>query len=91
MANWIKCNVDGSSVANNSACGGVFRDANADFLFCFAENTGQGNAFHAELSGAMRAIEVAHSKHWNSLWLELDSALVVNAFKSNSEVPCSAT
>jgi len=44
LANWIKCNADDSSVANNSACGGIFRDANVDFLFCFAENTGQGNA-----------------------------------------------
>jgi len=35
----------------------------------------------------MRTIEVAHSKNWNSLWLELDSTLVVNGFKSNSEVP----
>ncbi|GAU36565.1 hypothetical protein TSUD_277710 [Trifolium subterraneum] len=36
----------------------------------------------AELCGAMRAIEIAHQMHWNNLWMETDSAIVVSAFKN---------
>lgn len=35
----------------------------------------------------MRAIEVASQKQWNFLWLETDSMLVVQAFKSSILVP----
>lgn len=35
----------------------------------------------------MRAIEIAASHQWKSLWLESDSALVVNAFKNHSLIP----
>jgi len=84
---WMKCNTDGAASSITSACGGIFRNHKADFVFCFAENTGAGNAFHAELFGAMRAIEIATSRNWTHLWLELDSSLLVNAFKSNSMVP----
>jgi len=58
-------------------------------LICFAEHTGLKNAFHAELLGAMRGIELANQFHWNNLWLESDSALVINAIKNNALVPWS--
>ena len=58
-------------------------------LLCFAEPTGLKNAFHAELLGAMKAIELANQFHWNNLWLESDSALVINAIKNNALVPWS--
>jgi len=85
--NWVKCNTDGSATATSSACGGIFRDKHAKFLLCFAENTSLQNAYHAELMGAMRAIELASSSNWNYLWLECDSALVVNAFKNKYLIP----
>ena len=47
MPFWIKCNSNGSANNNTSACGEIFRNSYADFVFCFAENTGKGNAFHA--------------------------------------------
>jgi len=56
---WIKCNTDGSSNMQTSSCGGIFRNRNADILLCFAENIGHESAYFAELSGAMRAIELA--------------------------------
>jgi hypothetical protein len=59
--NWIKCKTNGSTTGNHSSCGGIFRNSNLDFLLCFGENTGLGNALHAEISGAMRAIELAES------------------------------
>jgi len=87
ITNWINCNTDGSSNSHTSSCGGIFRNSNVDFLLCFAENVGPENAYFAELAGAMRAIDIAHQNNWRDLWLELDSILVVNAFKNNSDVP----
>jgi len=85
--NWIKCNTDGYAANTTSVCGGIFRDKHAKFLLCFAENTKQGSAYHAELLGAMRANELASLYNWNCLWLECDSTLVVNAFKNHCLIP----
>ncbi|KAK2452776.1 hypothetical protein QL285_000540 [Trifolium repens] len=84
---WIKCNTDGAATSTSSACGGIFRNHLADFIYCFAENTGLESAFHAELCGVMRAFEIAASKDWSNLWLETDSTLVVQAFNDTSLVP----
>jgi len=83
----IKCNTDDSATTASSSCGGIFRDKDSKFLLCFTKNTGNENAYQAELSGVIRAIEIAAHHKWNSLWLEVDSALVVNAFKNQSLVP----
>jgi hypothetical protein len=39
---WVKCNSDGVSKGNPgpSACGGIFRDSQANDLGCFASNLG---------------------------------------------------
>lgn len=88
---WIKCNIDGASIGNpgNSACGGVFRDDEANFLCCFAEPLGQSNSYLAEISGALRAIEVASQRGWRNLWIETDSSLVVLAFQRDDKIPWS--
>jgi hypothetical protein len=33
LASWVKCNTDGASTASASACGGLFRNHNADFSY----------------------------------------------------------
>ncbi|CAJ2660415.1 unnamed protein product [Trifolium pratense] len=89
LYNWVKCNTDGSALGNPgiASCGGLFRDYTATFLGGFSINIGNSYALHAELIGVMNAIEVAHSKGWNYLWLESDSQLVNLAFKSSLIVP----
>ncbi|WJX14219.1 hypothetical protein P8452_04514 [Trifolium repens] len=84
LLNWYKCNIDGASTGNpgNAACGGVFRDHASDFIYAFAEPLGIVSSFVAEISGAMRAIEIAFQHQWHSLWLETDSSLVVAAFNN---------
>ncbi|PNX84973.1 ribonuclease H [Trifolium pratense] len=42
---------------------------------------------NAKLCGAMSAIEIAHRFHWNQLWIETDSSLVVKAFKNDALIP----
>jgi ribonuclease HI len=84
LLNWYKCNADGAACGNpgNAACGGVFRDHNADFTFAFSEPLGVDSSVFAEMCGAMRALEIAFENNWLNLWLELDSSLVVAAFKN---------
>jgi ribonuclease HI len=53
-----------------------------NFIYAFAEPLGISSSFVAEICGAMRAIEIAYQKHWQHLWLESDSSLVVAAFKN---------
>jgi ribonuclease HI len=91
ILDWIKCNSDGASAGNpgNSSCGGIFRNSEANFCGAFAYNLGIQSSLYAEIMGAILAIELAHHKGWNSLWLETDSMLVLNAFKSTSTVPYS--
>lgn len=86
---WIKCNSDGASKGNSgwSACGRIFRDYRDAALGCYAENHGVSNSFHAELVGAMLAVEYAYAKGWFNLWLEYDSQLVVNAINDSLVVP----
>lgn len=89
LCNWIKCNTDGASkgAPGWSACGGIFRDYRASFMGCFAANIGITCSLHAELTGAMWAIEIANQRGWTNLWLECDSALVVAAFKTEHGIP----
>jgi ribonuclease HI len=84
VGNWIKCNIDGASNGNPglSSCGGIFRDNEANFIYAFAEPLGTSTSYVAELCGAMRALEIAFQKHWQHLWIETDSMLVVEAFKN---------
>jgi ribonuclease HI len=87
--NWIKCNIDGASNGNpgNSSCGGIFRKHYVFFLSCFAEPLGISTSFHAEICGALRAIEIAFHNNWSDIWLETDSSLLVLAFNKPTLVP----
>lgn len=56
-------------------------------LVVFASNLGIFSLWKAELFGAMLAIELAFARGWHNLWLECDSKLLVDAFKSEKGVP----
>lgn len=88
LQQWVKCNTDGAANSSSASSGGIFRDSEGNFLLAFAEQVGQENAFYAELSAAMRAIELAKQYNWLKVWLESDSMLVVKAFKNHALVPC---
>jgi ribonuclease HI len=87
--NWLKCNTDGAANSTVSACGGVFRNHNADFVAGFAEFLGNTSSLIAELSGVMRAIELAKANNWQNVWIESDSSFVVLAYKNPYVVPWS--
>ena len=87
----MKCNTDDAAHGNPgiTACGGIFRNAETDFLGAFSINLGVTSALNSELIAAMVAIEIAHAKNWHNLWLEIDSMFVFMAFKSSKIVPWS--
>ncbi|GAU35138.1 hypothetical protein TSUD_394640 [Trifolium subterraneum] len=87
LLHWLKCNIDGAACENSitASCGGIFRNSSADFVYGFAEPLGVTSAYFAELSGAIRAIEIAYQHNWSNLWLESDSSMVVSAFKNPSK------
>ncbi|KAL8485253.1 hypothetical protein ACS0TY_027527 [Phlomoides rotata] len=82
---FMKINVDGSAAESPGQLtgGGIFRDHYDMFRGCFAATHGYGFAFEAELATALLAIELAHDKGWNNLWLESDSTYVVHFLKSD--------
>jgi len=47
-------------------CNRIFRNNDVVFVVCFAENLGGGNAYHAEISGVLRAIEIGKQMNWNN-------------------------
>lgn len=87
--NWFKCNTDGAAkgATGMAACGGIFRDKNAAVIGCFAYNIGNSFAFHAEIVDIITAVELAHQKGWNYIWLECDSQLAIQAFSNPKIVP----
>lgn len=91
LALWIKCNIDGASKGNpeTSACEGIFRNHEANMLYCFAKHLGNSTSYQVELCGIMIGIEIAHHNHWNQVWFETDSSLVILAIKSSNSIPWS--
>lgn len=69
LCNWVKCNTDGAAKGSPgyTSCGGIFRAKSAAILGCFAANLGITNALHAELIGAMFAIELVDQKGWQKI------------------------
>ncbi|GAU48070.1 hypothetical protein TSUD_324930 [Trifolium subterraneum] len=74
---WTKCNIDGACTCNssNASCGGIFRNHDVEFMFCFVEPLGNSSPYQAELCGAMRAIERIQSYIKSTLDLDSDETL----------------
>lgn len=89
LLGWFKVNTDGAAFGSSGQAGGarIFRDENGSFFACFANYFEIKNVLYAELNASMMAVELAHQRGWNSLWLECDSSLVVNTFKDATKVP----
>lgn len=70
-----------------ATCGGNFKDYQVVMLGCFSSHIRVAYSIVAKLTAAMYAIKIACKKGWTRLWLETDSLLVVQAFKSMEVVP----
>jgi ribonuclease HI len=67
--------------------GGIFRDCNNVCNGFFSQNIITYSTFIAQITGTIKAIEIAAEKNWNNLWLETDSQLVLLDSKSQNMVP----
>ncbi|CAN6546588.1 unnamed protein product [Malus baccata var. baccata] len=88
-SSWVKVNTDGLAKGNPgpAACGGVFRDSAGYFLGGFSLCLGHRTSFYAELHAVILAVELAHARGWQNLWLESDSSSVISCFASGSFSP----
>ncbi|XP_057811636.1 uncharacterized protein LOC131025868 [Salvia miltiorrhiza] len=82
--NWIKVNTDGSAsgAPGQIAARGIFRDKFCSVKGCFHIKGGLGYAFEAELLAVITAVQIAHSRGWNYLWIESDSTYIVRLLHS---------
>ncbi|KAL8537020.1 hypothetical protein ACS0TY_012270 [Phlomoides rotata] len=81
--NVIKINIDGGAAGSPGLFTGegVFHDNFEVCRGCFVVSHGWGGwgvTFEAELATILFAIELAHDKGWNTIWLMLDMNIVVS-------------
>jgi len=69
-----------------ASSGGLFINNNVSFIGDFSLNLGVQTAFFAEVMVAIIAIETTIDRGWSHLWLEMDSTLLLQAFKTSSLV-----
>ncbi|KAF1868472.1 hypothetical protein Lal_00008279 [Lupinus albus] len=89
MMGWIKINSDGAAHGALGLAGGgsIFRDFNGVFRDAFADFFGVMDSLFVELQAAFMAIEIEHQKGWKAIWLESDSATVVDIFHGKGSIP----
>ncbi|KAF7800797.1 putative ribonuclease H protein [Senna tora] len=85
--NWIKINVDGSYKSNtsSSACGGVARDHDGNWLFGFSKKIGASSALHAEIWSIWTAMKIAKDKDLPRIIIETDSKLALDLLLKNDD------
>ncbi|KAF7804601.1 putative ribonuclease H protein At1g65750 family [Senna tora] len=72
---WIKVNVDGSvdpGSFGSSACGGVLRDRDGNFLCGFSRNVGSCSITFTELWGVLSGLQVAWNRGFKKVIIETD-------------------
>ncbi|XP_019459917.1 PREDICTED: uncharacterized protein LOC109359677 [Lupinus angustifolius] len=86
---WTKINTDGAAHGSpgHAGGGGIFRDNEGAIQSCFATYYGVHDSLYAELLSAIIAIEIAVFKGWKDIWLQCDSAIVVDIFNGKFKPP----
>lgn len=86
---WIKVNTDGMALGTpgKAAIGAIFRNNRGFSKGCFCKFIGIQNAFVAELTAFITAVNIAWLKNWKKIWFELDSKSVVNCIQNSSFKP----
>ncbi|XP_042499702.1 beta-glucosidase 18-like [Macadamia integrifolia] len=83
--NWVKANVDGSSLGNpgRAGAGDVIRDSDGKVCNAFSIFLGIKKINEAEFDAVMEGILLAKSMEAWGLWIESDSATVVSVIHNN--------
>ena len=83
---WLKVNIDGSVIAGQAACGGLFRDSRGFFLGAFCCNIGEASVLHSKVLAIILAMKHSSSHGWQNIWLESDSSSALLIFSNPSLV-----
>lgn len=88
---WITRNTNGATmgIPHKYACGDIFRNHKSEHINIYYFFIGDGNALVVEFIGEIMAMWVAIDKHWDKIWIEIDSLIVVKALSNTNFVPWS--
>ena len=67
-----------------ASCRGVFRTYMSFVRGCFASSVLILHEYEAELAELIKALELAQSNYWSSLWIEADSVYLVELVRNRS-------
>ncbi|XP_062016557.1 uncharacterized protein LOC133732968 [Rosa rugosa] len=86
---WVKINTDDAwqRVSGKAGYGGVFRDYQGSFKGAFASNLEIPSSVDAEIMAVIQAIKLSWVREWKHIWLEVDSAMVLNFLCAPHLVP----
>lgn len=86
---WIKINTNGMALGSPglAAIGGIFRNSRGFSKGCFCKNIGIQNAFVAELTAFITAVNLAWQNNWFQVWFEMDSKAVVDCIQNYNFKP----
>ncbi|XP_020593192.1 uncharacterized protein LOC110033520 [Phalaenopsis equestris] len=74
----VKINTDGSFTKNGAGVGGIYKNHLGKCLLYFYTPVMATDATETELIVVYWAIILAIKAKWNKLWLEVDSAIIIN-------------
>lgn len=85
----FKLNTDGASKGNPGMAsgGGIFRDNNGDIFYAFSNFYGHHSNMWAEAMAAFDGIRLAYEFGIHSIWLEVDSEVLVKIIKGEYHIP----
>ncbi|GKV15780.1 hypothetical protein SLEP1_g26531 [Rubroshorea leprosula] len=86
---FVKINVDGSAKGSPdaSALGGCCRDVSGQWIFGFTQQLGVGHAIWAELFAIWKAKELAWSRGYRRVIIEIHSLLALQKIMNDSTEP----
>ncbi|KAI4313588.1 hypothetical protein L6164_026553 [Bauhinia variegata] len=77
---WIKCNIDGSflPIKGSAGCGGVYRDAQGNWLYGFSKKLVCRDLTTAEIEAIYTGLKVAWERGYKKIIIESDSTAAVD-------------
>ncbi|CAK8537652.1 unnamed protein product [Lathyrus sativus] len=88
---WTKLNTDGSVNRETAGFGGLLRDYRGEPICAFVSKAPQGDTFLVELWAIWRGLVLSFGLGIKSIWVESDSASVVNTINRIQHCPKAGT
>ncbi|KAL5102513.1 hypothetical protein RYX36_006840 [Vicia faba] len=88
---WTKLNTDGSVNKETAGFGGLLRDYRGEPICAFVSKAPQGDTFLVELWAIWRGLVLSFGLGIKSIWVESDSASVVNTINRIQHCPKAGT